>query len=199
MGDDVRTPLKRAAVYRSCKCVVYDERYAVAMCYAGKLLYVEHIAARVCYGLAKQCLGIRTESLLYLLLTCLGIDKGAFDAQFLKSDTEEVECSAVDFIGSDYVTACLTDVENSIEVCCLSAACEHSTDTTLESSYLARHRIIGWVLQTGIEITLFLKVEEHRHLFAVVIFECCALHYRQHSRFAILRLPPCLYAERGLF
>ena len=67
--------------------------------------------------------------------------------------------------------ASLTDIEDGIEISSLTATGEHSPYSTLEGSNLASHRIIGRILQTGIEIALFLQVEEVGHLFRVVILE----------------------------
>ena len=69
------------------------------------------------------------------------------------------------------MVASLTDIEDGIEISSLTATGEHSPHATLEGSNLTSHRIIGRILQTSIEIALFLQVEKVGHLFRVVILE----------------------------
>ena len=86
-----------------------------------KLLDVEDLAARVRDGLAKQSLGVGTERSGNFFLRGLWVDEGALDAQLLQCDTKEVVGATIDLVRGDEMVACLTDVENGIEISCLAA------------------------------------------------------------------------------
>ena len=93
------------------------------------------------------------------------------------------------------MVASLTDVEHGIEVGSLSAAGQHTAYTAFQRSNLCRHSVVGGVLQTGIEISLFLQVEELGHLVRVVILESGALDDRQLDGFAVFGFVACLHTE----
>ena len=97
------------------------------------------------------------------------------------------------------MVTCLTDVEHCIEIGSLPRGGKHSPYSTLECGNLPGHRVIGGVLETGIEIPLLLEVEEQCHLVTVLIFECCTLHYRQFNRFTVFRLIARMKAKRAGF
>ena len=88
---------------------------------ACELLYVEHGAARVAYRLAEEHARVRAEGGVNLFFRGIGADERHVDAELFHGDTEEVERSAVDFVGGNDVAACLADVEHCIEVRGLSA------------------------------------------------------------------------------
>ena len=120
VGYDVGTPLEWATVDWCCKGVVDNQGHTVLVCYLGKLLDVEYSAARVCDSLSEQSLGVRTESCLNFLLACLGRYEGAVDTKFLQCYTEEVVGTAVDLVRCYEVVAALADVEDCVEVGCLT-------------------------------------------------------------------------------
>ena len=148
------------------------------MCDTRKLLYIQHVTSGVRDRLPEQGFRIRTEGFLYLFLAGIRVDKGTLDTQLLQGYTKQVICSSVYLITGDEMIAGTADIEDRIEVGCLSGRGEHSAHTALESSYLLSHRIIGGICQSGIEIPLFLQVEQHRHLIAVIIFEGRTLYNR---------------------
>ena len=195
MGYDVGTPLEWAAVDRSSKCIVNDEWHTILMSDTCKLLDVENGTSRIADGLAKYNFRVRTECLLDFLLAIIRIHKGAFDAEFLEGNTKEVEGATIDFIGCNDMVASLADVEYGLEVGSLTAACEHGSHTPFEFCDLLSHSVIGRVLESGIEISFFLQVKEHRHLFRVVIFECGTLNDWHLDRLAILRFIAALHTE----
>lgn len=92
-------PLKRSAVDGRGEGVVDYEWHAVAVGQACKPLNVEHLAARIGDGFAKHHLGVRAESLLYLVVAGFGIDEGALYAELLERHAEQVERSAVNLVG----------------------------------------------------------------------------------------------------
>ena len=195
MGNDVSAPFKWTTVDWSGEGVVYNERYTVLMSDACKLLDIEYCTAWITDGFAKYYLGIWTECLLDFLLAIVRVYKGALDAEFLQGNTEKVEGSTVDFVGSNDMVACLADVEHSVEVGSLTAGSQHCAHATLKLSNLLCHSIVGWVLESGIEISLFLQIEEHRHLLRVVVFECSTLIDWHLYRLAVLWFIASLHAE----
>ena len=114
--DDVGSPLERAAVDGCGKGVVYDKGYAVAVCQTGKAFDVEDASAGVADGLAEEAFGVGAESSLNALVVPVRVHEGAFYAQLLQRDAEEVERAAVDVVGCDEVVAGLADIEYGIEV-----------------------------------------------------------------------------------
>lgn len=54
--------------------------------------------------------------MVYFLFGCIGVNEGTLDAQFFQRDAEQVECTSVDGRRAYEVVACLTDIENGIEV-----------------------------------------------------------------------------------
>ena len=162
---------------------------------ACKLLDIEHGTAWIADSFTKNYLGIWTESLLDFLLAVVRIYEGALDAEFLQGYTEEIEGATVNLVRGDDVVACLADVEHSVEVGSLTAGSQHCAHATLKLSNLLCHSIISWVLESGIEISLFLQIEEHRHLLRVVIFKCRTLIDWHLNRLAVLWFIASLHAE----
>ena len=168
---DVGTPLEGTAVDGCGKGIVDDEGHTVLVGNLGKALNVEDGTARIRNRLAKHGLRIGTEGSLYLLVAGFLRDERAVDAQLLQRHAKEVVGATIDFVGGDEMVACLTDIEDRIEVGSLSAGGQHSPYSTLERGNLRSHSVVGRILQTGIEIALLLQVEELRHLVGVVVFE----------------------------
>ena len=136
VSDNVGTPLKGTAVDGSGEGVIDNKGYAVLVGNAGKLLDIQYLTARIGDGFTKQGLGVGTECLVDFLLAGLLRNERAVDAQFLQRDTKEVVSATIDLIGGDKVVASLTDVEQGIEVCGLSAGGQHSANTTFQGCYL---------------------------------------------------------------
>ena len=166
---------------------------------ACKLLDVENLTARVGDGLSKQCLGIGTERLVDFFLASFLRDEGALDAEFLQRNTKEVVGATIDLVAGNDMVASLADVEDGIEIGCLTRRGQYGTDTTFEGCNLLSHSVVGGVSQTGVEVAILLQVEEVGHLLCIVILERGALDDREYARFTILGLPACLYAECGGF
>ncbi|MPM86765.1 hypothetical protein SDC9_133857 [bioreactor metagenome] len=185
VGDDIRAPLKRTAVDRGCKRVVDDERHAVRMREARKLLDIQDGNAGVCDGFAKKRLGVGAKILRELLFRQRLIDKRAFDAHFFQRYAEEIEGAAVDRGGGDEVVARFADVEDREKVRSLAGRGQHRSHAALQGADLGSDGVVGRVLQTGIEISLRLKVEQSPHIVAGVIFKSCALVDRQLAGHAV--------------
>ena len=162
---------------------------------AGKLFNVENLQCGVGDCFAEQCLGVRTESGGDFFFGCIRIDKSHVDTQLLHGYAKQVERSAVNGGRTYKVVACLADVEDGIEIRCLSAGCQHGGYASFKGGYLGGNGIVRGVLQAGVEITAVLKVEQACHLFAGVVFESRTLINGEYTRFALFRSPPCLYAQ----
>ena len=199
VGHDVGSPLEGPAVDGGGEGVVDDEGYAVGVSHAGEAFNVEHVATGVGDGFAEEAFRVGTECFFYLFIGSVGVDKGAFDAHLLHGHAEEVERAAVDGAGGDEMVAGFADVEHGIEAGGLSAGGEHGGDSAFELGYLGGYGVVGGVLQTSVEITAVLEVEQTRHLFAVVIFEGGALVDGEHAGLALLGLPSGLHTEGGGF
>ncbi len=194
---DVGPPFERTAVDGCGKRVVDDEGHAVAMGNARKLLNVEHSTTGVGDGLAEQQFGVGAECSLDFLLAGVGRHEGTLDAQLLQRHAEEVEGAAVDLVGSHKVVAGLADVEHGIEVGSLTAAGEHASHASFEGGDFLCHGIVGGILQTCIEIALFLQVEELCHFVGVIILESGALDDGHLYGLAILGFVSGLHAKGG--
>ena len=96
VGDDVGSPLKRAAVDWRGKGVVDDQRYAVLVGGAGEFFYIKHCQSRIGDGLAENRLRVGTESSIKLFRRAVRSDEGEVDAHALHGHGKEVKGSAVD-------------------------------------------------------------------------------------------------------
>ena len=120
MGYDVTTPLDRAAVDRSSEGVIHDQWYTMLVSHLCETLYIEDVTTRVRDCLSEETLCIWTELLLDALVIPFWINEGTLNAELLQSNAEEVESTTIDIVGCDEVIASLTDVEDSVEVSCLT-------------------------------------------------------------------------------
>ena len=195
VGDNVTSPLKRTAVDRSGEGVVHDEWHTMLVGHLGEALYVKHIAARIAYCLAEEALGVGAELLLDTLVIPLWVDEGALDAELLHGDSKEVEGASIDCVACDEMVTSLTDIEDGVEVGCLSAGCEHCSYSTLECCYLLCHEVVGRIGQTSVEVAIVLEVEEARHLFACVVLECRALIDGELLWLTLGWFPSAMYAD----
>ena len=119
----------------------------------GEALNIEDSAAGVRDCLAEETLCIWTELLLDALVVPVGVDEGTLDAELLHRNAEEVARTAVNSGSADEVVAGFADVENGVEVCCLTGACEHSCSAAFHSAELSCYIVIGRILKSCVEIT----------------------------------------------
>ena len=185
MGYNVRTEFKGTAVDGGGKGVVDNQGHTVGMGNAGKLLNVEHLHAGVGKRLAKDQLGVGTESRIDFLLAGVLVNEGNLYAQLAQSGAEEVIRSAIDAVGGYHVVARLADVEAGIEVRRLSAGSEHGTHTALKSRNACRYMVVGGILQACIEIARILQVKQLAHLQTGFILEGGTLHNGHLARLAL--------------
>ena len=199
VGYDVGAPLEGAAVDGRSEGVVNNERHTVGMGDACELLNVEHHDTGVGYGLAEEEFGVGTEGPGNLLVGSILIDKRHLNAEFGQGGAEQVECASVDGFGCHDVSAGLTDVEAGKEVGSLTRRGEHGTYTAFEGSDACGDMIVGGILETCVEITLVLEVEETGHLFGCFITECGALDERHLAGFSLAGCIAGLNAKCGKF
>ena len=192
---DVGPPLDRAAVDRRGERIVHDQRYAVTVRDPREFLDIQHGYAGIGYRFAEQRFGIRTERPGDLLLGSVLIDERHLDAQFRQRHAEQVIGSAVDRRRADDVVAGRTDVEHGIERSGLARRGQHAGYAAFERSDLRRYRIVGRVLQPGIEVAALFQIEQPGHLFARLVFERGALINRQHAGLAFFGSPSRLNAK----
>ncbi len=163
--------------------------------HVGKALDVEYLASGVGDCLSEEGLGILAEACLYLLVIPLGVDEGALDAEFLERNTEQVERASVYIVGRDDVAACLTDIEDCIEIGCLTAGGQHTAYTAFQGGYLLCNGVVGGVCQSCIEVSAVLQVEQACHLVACLVAECGTLIDGELLRLAFFCFPTAVYAD----
>ena len=166
VDHDVGTPLEGSAVDGRGEGVVHDERHAVAVSYAGKLLDVQHRAGRVGDGLAEDGLRVRSEGAVDLLLRCVLVDEGEVDLHALHRHGEEVERAAVDLRGANDMVARAAEVQYGVKRSRLARCGEQGCYAAFECGDLGRHGVVRRVLQPGVEVSGRLEVEESPHLVA---------------------------------
>ena len=185
VGDDVTAPLEGAAVHRGSEGIVHDKGNSVGMGRLGKLFDVQHGEGGVGDGLSKDRLGVGTEGGVQFLLRALGIHEGELDAHALHGDGKKVEGPTVDGGGGDDVVSAARDVEDGIEVGRLSGGQQHGGGAPLQGADLGRYRVVGGVLQSGIEVAAGLQVEQLAHLLAGLIAEGGGLDDGEIAGFAV--------------
>ena len=191
---DIHAEFERAADNRGRERVVHNHRDAMLVSKVSKTLEVKHLAGRVRDGFAEEALGVRAESLLDFFIARVLVHERAINAELLHGNAEEVARTAVDGTRADEVVARFANVEHGVEASSLTGAREHRSDTTFESSDLCSHGVVRRVLQTGVEVTRGLQVEQVRHGVGGFVLESGALVDGENARFAVLRLPTALDA-----
>ena len=185
MRDDIRTPLKGAAVNRRSEGVINDERNAVRVCRLSESFNIKHGKRRVCDRLAKDRFCVGAESSIQLFVRAVGRNKGKVDAHLLHRNREEVEGTAVNGGGCDHVVSTGSNVEYRIEVCGLTRRGQHSGSTALKLADLRGNEVIRRVLESGIKIAGSLKIKELSHILARRVFEGRALNDGNLSGLAV--------------
>ena len=125
MGHDVRPPLKRPAVDRRGERIVHDQRHAVTMSQAGKLLNIQHHQGRIGDRLAKYRLGVGTERLLQLLLRRVRVHQGTLHAKPLQRHGEQIGGASIDGGCADDVIPGGADVQYRVHIGRLSGGRQH--------------------------------------------------------------------------
>ena len=185
VGNDISAPLERAAVDRSCKCVVNDQRNAVLMRSLRELLDVENSQGGVCDGLAENRLSVRLERRVQLLGSAVGAYEREINAHLAHGNVEQIERTAVDRAGSDYVVSAACDVEHREEVRSLTRRSQHCGGTALKLGYLSGNGVVRGVLKAGVEVSAGFKVEQLAHVLTGGVLEGGALDYRHLPGFAV--------------
>ena len=195
VGHDIRAPFNGTAVDRGGEGVVDDQRDAVGMGGFRELLNVQDAQGRVGDGFAEEGLGVGAESGVQLFIGAVRADEGEVDAHLFHRDGEEVVGAAVDGGTGHHVVARVGDVEDGIEVGCLAGRGQHGRGAAFQGADAGRHRVVGGVLQAGIEITGGFQVKELAHILTGIIFEGGGLDNRDLAGLTVLRCITALYAK----
>ena len=190
--DDVDAVVERAAVDRRGERVVDDDRHAVVVRGGGELVEVQHDERRVGDGFAEHGLGVRPERGVQLLGRAVGAHERAFDAHLAHRHVDEVERAAVDRGRGHDMVARVADVEQGEEVRRLAGAGEHRGRAAFELADLGCDRVVGRVLQTGVEVAGFGQVEQPAHLLARPVLERRGLDDRGSAGLPVARLVSAL-------
>lgn len=195
VGHDVCAEFEGAAENRGGESVVDDQRHAVLVSQVGEALQVKNLAGGVSHSFTEDALGVGAESHLDFFVGSVLVDEGAFDAQLLHGNAEEVAGTAVDCGSRNEVVTGFADVEHGVEVCSLTGRGEHGTYATFQLSDLGGNSVVGGVLETGVEVAGFLQVEQVSHLGGSVVLESGALVDGEHAGFALLGGPTGLNTQ----
>ena len=160
----------------------------------GELLDIQHGQSRVGDGLAEHRLGVGAEGRVQLLLGAIGRHEGEVNAHPLHGDSKQVVGAAIDGGGGHHVIATGGDVEHGIEGGRLTGGGQHSGGTALHLADLGRHRVVGGVLQAGVEIAGGFQVKQFAHILAGGVFEGGGLDHRDLAGLAVARGIAALYA-----
>ena len=199
VGDDICTPLKGTAVDRCRKRIVDNQRYTVRMRCFGKPFNIKHRQCRVGNRFSKDTFGIRPERSFQFLVTAVRINKGKFNTHARHGHMKQIIGSAIDRSGRNHMIASRCQIEYREERSSLPAGCQHCGSSPFQCRDLCGNKVIGRILQSGIEITGSFQIKQFAHVFTGVIFERCALDDGNHPRFTVLRFITGLNAFGFLF
>ena len=187
MGDDISSPFKRTAVYRSSEGVVYNKRNFMFVSNLCEFFNIKNYQGRVCDGLCEKYLCIRTEGSCNFFRASIGVNESAVNAKLFEGNSQEVKGSSVNSRSRHNMITCFADIEDCIEVGSLSGRGKDSGNTTLQICNFCCYSIICGVLQTGIEVSFCLKIEELSHFISSIIFISGTLINRECAWFTLRR------------
>ena len=163
----------------------------------GEQLDVEHRERGVCYGLAKHALGVGPKRGVQLLARARGRNERCLHPHLAHGVRQEVVRPAIDGGARHHVVAALADVEEREERGRLARGRQHGRRAALQLADLLRDRVVGGVLQAGVEVAVLLKVEQAPHVLRGVVLEGGGLHDGQLPGLAVPGNVAALHA-RGL-
>ena len=187
MGDDISSPFKRTAVYRCSEGVVYNKRNFMFVSNLCEFFNIQNYQSRVCDGFGEEYLCIRTECSSDFFRACICVNEGAVNPQFLEGNSQEIKGSSVNCGCCYNMVTSFADIEYRIKVGCLSGRGKDSGNTTLQICNFCCYSIICGVLQTGIEVSFCLKIEELSHFISSIIFISGTLINRECAWFTLRR------------
>ena len=155
---------------------------------------IEHGQCWVCYGLAEHRFSIRLECRLKFFIRASRRDEGEFDAHARHGVREQIVSTAIDRGRAHHVVATSCDVEDGKEIRCLPRRSEHGSTSAFEFTDLRGNGVVRGILQAGIEVSSFLKVEELPHELARVVLPGSALVDRDLTWLCIARMITALHA-----
>ena len=162
------------------------------MCQSCKFLDIKNRNGRIRDRFSKHCLGIRLKIFFQFFLGKILIYKGTLDTHLLHGDTKQIVSTSVNRAGRNKMISRFTDIKDRIEISCLTGGSQHSCHTTLQGTDLGRNRIIGRILQTGVEISVCLQIKKLSHLITGIILKRGALYDWNLTRLSLLWFIPFL-------
>ena len=93
------------------------------------------------------------------------------------------------------MVACFAEVEQSKEVCSLTAAGQHCSRAAFQLADLLSHKVAGGVLQTGIEVAVSFQIEQLAHILAGGILKGGGLNNGDLAGFAVAGGVTALHAD----
>ena len=164
--------------------VVHHQRHAVVMGDLRKALDIQHFHAGIGEGLPEKKLRLGTEASVHFRVRGLVVHERHLDAHLLQRDTQQVEGAAVDVVQAHDMVPGLADVQAGEQVRRLAGRGQDRAHAAFQCGNAGRDGIVGGILETGVEVTAVLQVEEPAHLVGGFIFEGRALHDGQLPGFA---------------
>ena len=152
-------------------------------------LDIENRDGRVCDRLSENAFGVGLDQRLNLLVGAVLIKENALDAHLLHRHTEQIVGAAVDRRRSKEAVAALADVEHCVEIRSLARGCQHTCVAAFHRRDFRSNRVVGRILQAGVEVARSLQVKQSAHGVAGVILKSRALVNRKLSRLPLGRLP----------
>ena len=153
----------------------------------GKLLQIQHYQRRIGQGLAEYRPGVLLKCRFQLFLCTVRIYESSLHTHFLDGVGIQIVGTAIESRGTHNMISGLGDVHDGVEVGRLPGRCQHGRHAALQITDLGRNRIIGGVLETGVEIPGLIQVKQTSHLLAGAVFKCSTLVNGKDSCLSVSR------------
>ena len=193
MNYYIRAPLERTAQVRRGKRVVHDKRYAVLVRKFREILYIEYFQRGIGKSFSENGFGIGSDSLFHRR-EVVEFHKRDVDAHLFKRNGKQVGRSAVYVDGRNNVVARGSYVQYRYKRGRLPRRSHHRADAPFQCRDFSFHSRNSGICQPCVEKSLFLKVEQVAHFFGGFVFKRGAHGNGKHSRLAVFRSVPRLYA-----
>ncbi len=195
MSHNIRSPLKGTAVYGSGKGVVYDQRHPMGMGAPCEFFDIQHRQRGIGDGFSEHNLCIVPKSCVQLFLGGIGTHKCHIDTHPFHGDGNQIIGSPIDGAGGYDMVAAAADIEQCIEIGCLTAAGQHACSAALQLCNFRRHIVIGRILKSGVEIPACLQIEKPAHILTGIILESGALNNGNLAGLTVSRRISALYTN----
>ena len=120
MRHNISPPLKRAAVDRCSKCIIYDKRNPMLMCRLCKFFKIQNDQCRICNRLSKYCLCIILKCCFQFFFRAVRINKSSRHTHFTDCMSKKVICSAIQGRCTYNMISLFCNIHNGIKISCLT-------------------------------------------------------------------------------